>query len=84
MGNEINRDSAVYFDSAARVVPARLGARGISRVAKPEEFRARRRSAGCVCPLSRRHFIGTFLLAVLTIFAIFFYFTIFWNTWVYI
>lgn len=30
MGNEINRDSAVYFDSAARVVPARL-ARGNSR-----------------------------------------------------
>lgn len=34
MGNEINRDSAVYFDSVARHVPARL-ARGISRVAEP-------------------------------------------------
>lgn len=51
MGNEINRDSAVYFDSAARVVPARL-ARGNSRVAKRRKpakvYVAGKRSAACV------------------------------------
>lgn len=44
MGNEINRDSAVYFDSEARVVPARLD-RGISRGSAPEASRVAGRSA---------------------------------------
>lgn len=50
MGNEINRDSAVYFDSEVRVVPARL-ARGNSRDAAPEALS--RRGNECLLRLSR-------------------------------